>query len=513
VEVNNFLSNQIPTTQIVPFLTNNEYQPTLHATAGHLSLFRLLCVSTQYLCGFQITDEDGNVIPFHVISSDGITFKHPEYYPARPDLVHGALSAVAKAVTKGSALGSAAVDAVEGLQPQDMAYLQLGGGMRQDVLVQFEVAGTYTIAQHGYPGFNPYQKLATVIVKPSPLCGHSAFFKCWPKPIEKYTFTAARDVEEVQKRPNTRHLGLNFRQELNRSKIPFVQWGTSAQYGMSFQPYNETDTNMVAEGGTCAVWTIRSNDVIFHPFHIHVNPFLVMDVQMAPSADLLAPSSALAQKMLTASAFYAHSLEGHWRDTVMIPPMGQVVLKQCWDAGPAADNIGTQLERFAGKFVFHCHFLTHSDTGLMHNFMLTKGLPMQPKRAPGSVFEADTTQCPKDDPCGLAHAHGCSQCPDDAEPQGCNCVVPMDEIMMKAATSSDGIRSSLRSRPGASGVEQRLSGSLLAVSSALLASLALLGGAVLALRRGGRRAAAQVGKDFVPVEAAAAEASEEESQP
>jgi len=352
-----------------------------------------------------------------------------------------------------------------------------------------------------------------VIVKPSPLCGHSAFFKCWPKPIEKYTFTAARDVEEVQKRPNTRHLGLNFRQELNRSKIPFVQWGTSAQYGMSFQPYNETDTNMVAEGGTCAVWTIRSNDVIFHPFHIHVNPFLVMDVQMAPSADLLAPSSALAQKMLTASAFYAHSLEGHWRDTVMIPPMGQVVLKQCWDAGPAADNIGTQLERFSGKFVFHCHFLTHSDTGLMHNFMLTKGLPMQPKRAPGSVFEADTTQCPKDDPCGLAHAHGCSQCPDDAEPQGCNCVVPMDEIMMKAATSSDGIRSSLRSRPGASGVEQRLSGSLLAVSSALLASLALLGGAVLALRRGGRRAAAQVGKDFVPVQAAAAEASEEESQP
>jgi len=490
VEVNNFLSNEIPTTQVVPFLTNNEYQPTFHATAGHLSLFRILCISAQYLCGFQITDEKGDVVPFHVISSDGITFKHPEYYPARPDLVHGVLDTAAKVATLGNPVGSTAVKAIEDLQPQDLAYLQLGGGMRQDVLVQFEVAGNYTIAQHGYPGFNPYQKLATVIVKSSPFCGHSVAFKCFPKTIDEYTFTAARDVERIERRPTTRHLGLNFRQELNRSKIPFVQWGTSAQYGLGFQPYNETDVNMVAEGGQCAVWTIRSNDVIFHPFHIHVNPFVVIDVEMAPSSSLIAPSAALAQKLLTASAFYAHTLEGHWRDTVMIPPMGQVVLKQCWDAGPAIDSVGTQLARFAGKFVFHCHFLTHSDTGLMHNFMLTKGLPMSPRQAPGSIFPANTKQCPSNDPCGLGHAHGCSRCPEEAEVHGCSCIVPIDgEVVSQAAAATDGVRKAL-DRSATAALGRPLSQRVLALESALLISLALVAGVALALRRGGRRAAA-----------------------
>ena len=42
VEVNGFLQNEIPTTQINPFLTNQEYQPTFHGTAGHMTMFRIL---------------------------------------------------------------------------------------------------------------------------------------------------------------------------------------------------------------------------------------------------------------------------------------------------------------------------------------------------------------------------------------------------------------------------------------------------------------------------------------
>jgi len=378
VEVNGFLQNEIPTTQINPFLVNQEYQPTLTATAGHLSFFRILCISTQYLCGFQVTEEStGKNVEFYVVSSDGITFSKPEYFSTgKISIKRATVESMAAMFTKGKPKEEDIVNILEGLEPQDNAYLALGGGMRQDVLVQFEVAGNYTISQAGYPGFNPYQKLATVVVQASS-CGENSKNKCKTTSLKKFELTAARNVQQVMDRPTKRHLGMDFEQQLNRGVIPFVQWGVADQQGSAFKPYSHLQTDMKTEGGTCAVWTIRSKDVIFHPFHIHVNPFVVTDVQMAPEKNSkIASLTSLVQKLLMATAFYNPALINHFRDTVMVPPMGSVTLKQCFDAGPAVDKSGTQVTRFAGKFVFHCHFLTHEDTGLIHNVMLTRGEPM-----------------------------------------------------------------------------------------------------------------------------------------
>jgi hypothetical protein len=43
-----------------------------------------------------------------------------------------------------------------------------------------------------------------------------------------------------------------------------------------------------------------------------------------------------------------------------------LVIKQCYDAGvrPSLDD---PIKAFGCKFVFHCHFLVHEDTGLMRN--------------------------------------------------------------------------------------------------------------------------------------------------
>ena len=38
---------------------------------------------------------------------------------------------------------------------------------------------------------------------------------------------------------------------------------------------------MSLAGGDCEEWTIRSPDVDVHPFHIHVNPFQVLEVHSA----------------------------------------------------------------------------------------------------------------------------------------------------------------------------------------------------------------------------------------
>ena len=78
-----------------------------------------------------------------------------------------------------------------------------------------------------------------------------------------------------------------------------------------------------------------------------------------------------------------------WRDTAMVPPYGYLVIKQCYDAG-VAPSLGEEVETFGGKFVFHCHYLVHEDTGLIRNVILgsngtsTTGPTSAPTSAPTS---------------------------------------------------------------------------------------------------------------------------------
>ena len=79
--------------------------------------------------------------------------------------------------------------------------------------------------------------------------------------------------------------------------------------------------------GDVEEWTLVNTSGGPHPFHIHVNAFQVMDEG------------------------------GVWRDTVMLPPCDR---KPC-----KGTRIRTRFERFTGKFVTHCHILTHEDLGMM----------------------------------------------------------------------------------------------------------------------------------------------------
>jgi len=74
VELNNFLPNQMPSTAMNPYLVNDEFQPTYTAWAGQLTLFRLLCGSAEWMCGFQLYYEDTlEVVPFYFAAADDMT--------------------------------------------------------------------------------------------------------------------------------------------------------------------------------------------------------------------------------------------------------------------------------------------------------------------------------------------------------------------------------------------------------------------------------------------------------
>jgi hypothetical protein len=60
----------------------------------------------------------------------------------------------------------------------------------------------------------------------------------------------------------------------------------------------------------------------------------------------------------------AESSVGVWRDTVIVPPFSSMRIWMRF-----SDNHG-----FCGKTVFHCHFLAHEDTGMIHNLMISPPL-------------------------------------------------------------------------------------------------------------------------------------------
>ena len=90
----------------------------------------------------------------------------------------------------------------------------------------------------------------------------------------------------------------------------------------------------VVEVGSVEEWRLENDSDAGHPFHIHVNPFQVVD-----SSD-------------------AALRAGLWMDTVYVPPRqdngenGFVVIR-------------SRFQRYIGRFVLHCHILPHEDNGMM----------------------------------------------------------------------------------------------------------------------------------------------------
>jgi FtsP/CotA-like multicopper oxidase with cupredoxin domain len=82
--------------------------------------------------------------------------------------------------------------------------------------------------------------------------------------------------------------------------------------------------------GALEEWVVRNTSSHRHPFHIHVNDFQVVALNGQP--------------------VQAHG----WQDTVNLPPGGEVTIRM-------------RFADFTGKFVYHCHILSHEDFGMMAN--------------------------------------------------------------------------------------------------------------------------------------------------
>lgn len=75
-------------------------------------------------------------------------------------------------------------------------------------------------------------------------------------------------------------------------------------------------------------WELINTSTVGHPFHIHINDFMVVSVNNVPLP------------------------EPEWHDTFNIPKGGRIRIRH-------------RFKDFKGLFVFHCHILVHEDLGMM----------------------------------------------------------------------------------------------------------------------------------------------------
>jgi FtsP/CotA-like multicopper oxidase with cupredoxin domain len=149
---------------------------------------------------------------------------------------------------------------------------------------------------------------------------------------------------------NERHRALTFAMQNGPGgAAPF------AQFTIDGKKFSEGTVDQIMLLGQTEEWTLYNTSLVdvMHPFHIHVNPFQVVEVYDPAAMD-----------KPEVKAFPL------WRDTIAIPaglqdPKGTFTDPQGRKINPGYVKIRSRFVDFPGSFVLHCHILGHEDRGMM----------------------------------------------------------------------------------------------------------------------------------------------------
>lgn len=183
---------------------------------------------------------------------------------------------------------------------------------RVEVLVQGAAAGTYALRTLVFDqGFSvqPEETLATVVSSGEPQTRQEL-------PSTLLPFEDLRAIRMDRQRSLTFQI------------LPSEQPG-NGNFEINSQHFNPNRVDFEVPLNAAEEWVIANATPVWHPFHIHINPFQVVNINGKPVTE-------------------SHSYE----DTVSVPPKGEV-------------RIRTRFLDFTGTFVLHCHILPHEDGGMM----------------------------------------------------------------------------------------------------------------------------------------------------
>lgn len=217
----------------------------------------------------------------------------------------------------------------------------LAGGNRVDLLVQapmqegdFQVMASTTVNPSPPPAPNKGKTLFTVRVKndgssPETAMGFPGEKDFPPLPV------FLKDIADTEIRIRRE---LTFTTEGGRAN-------PTSRHVIDGKKFSDTISQAMLQG-TAEEWKIVNETVgIAHPFHIHINPFQIVEV--------FDPNT-MTEPQKLAPPFV-------WWDVFSIPAAKKDGNKLI----PGYFKMRSRFEDYSGQFVLHCHILAHEDRGMM----------------------------------------------------------------------------------------------------------------------------------------------------
>ncbi len=282
-------------------MVNGQWTPLLQMNPNEMQLWRM--VNACYNQSLSLNSPAANGIKWVQTAQDGVQFHQKNYNPA---------------VTNASFPVPARSQAPFG---------SFAPGNRIDLLVQAPSApGKFDVKFAGVTVFTvDVRQDPNVKPIPTPMPFPTvAQFPVQPKFLADLKFSDVKVQRE-----------LHFASNPTPYPSPSPAYPIPMRHTIDGKQFNGDVDQTMMLGGT-EEWTLYNDNAtgLPHPFHIHINPFQVVEMKTATGSPVKLPAPWI------------------WWDNFAIPPGGYV-------------KILTKFVDFTGKYVLHCHFLDHEDRGMM----------------------------------------------------------------------------------------------------------------------------------------------------
>lgn len=344
-------------------LVNGKLTPTITMAPGEVQLWRMINATDGNNPGKLTNDLFQTAgFTFKQTAADGVQFS-PDNYKNQPFLTAG----------------------------QVPGGLALAAGNRADVLAQAPTQpGTYTFVTgkssknlNGTPLF-----FVNVTGTPAPPPG-GAFPQKWPQ-MPPFLADLPKPGPNNVTNPGS---PVKFQWEALRSGTGLNDFGFPPHFMINGKQFGETgeivDQCMPLDG--LQDWVLENWTNTPHPFHIHINPFQVIKIEIPVLIDSSKPVSAGNIKYTAytppcslACPTCKPVCNYVWQDVITMPP-GQISTDGKTIFQSKVTIRQTYLD-FTGTYVLHCHILAHEDRGMMQ---LVRVVPaaLYPKGCQGYIPE------------------------------------------------------------------------------------------------------------------------------
>jgi FtsP/CotA-like multicopper oxidase with cupredoxin domain len=140
---------------------------------------------------------------------------------------------------------------------------------------------------------------------------------------------------------------LDFGWDDPKKQTPGPDAGRAPQLLINGKKFDGQNYDQEMVLGAVEEWTLENSTAfVAHPFHIHVNPFQVVEILDPEPGTTYKPSGNYI-----------------WQDVIAIPPATFNADGTVKEKGRV--TIRHRFVDFVGSYVLHCHMLAHEDRGMM----------------------------------------------------------------------------------------------------------------------------------------------------